>query len=104
MRQAPSFIKTISILVLVLIAGAQAQNNQKVLNSEHITTLCALVDHHTEYSGKTVRLQAKVLSGPGVLNFAGRFLSSEAEPGVWETRRGFGDIQSKSLRFPISAE
>lgn len=57
-------MRVISILfVLTLTAVTQAQSDHKVLNSEQTTTLCALVNHPSEYSGKTVRLQATVVSG-----------------------------------------
>jgi hypothetical protein len=55
-------MRTISILTLLLVV-AQGQNGQTVISPEHTTTLCALVEHPNEYSGKTVRLQAKVVGG-----------------------------------------
>jgi hypothetical protein len=55
-------MQMISILILALIAS-QTQNGQTELGSAHMATLCALVDHPSEYSGKTVQLQAKVVGG-----------------------------------------
>ena len=57
-------MRAISIgFLLALTAVAQAQNDHKVLNSEQTATLCTLLNHPSEYSGKTVRLQAIVASG-----------------------------------------
>jgi putative heme iron utilization protein len=57
-------MRAISIgFLLALTAVTQAQNDHKVLNSEQTATLCTLLNHPSEYSGKTVRLQAIVASG-----------------------------------------
>lgn len=57
-------MRVISILfVLALTAVTQAQTDHKVFSPEQTTTLCTLVDHPSEYSGKIVRLRATVVSG-----------------------------------------
>jgi hypothetical protein len=57
-------MRLITLLVLLLVASVQAQSGQKSLSFGSTTTMCALVDRATEYSGKAVRIQAKVISGP----------------------------------------
>jgi hypothetical protein len=57
MRVIPIFF------VLVLTSVTQAQSDHKVLSSEQAATLCTLLNHPSEYSGKTVRLHATVVSG-----------------------------------------
>src|SRR5580692_7391051 len=56
-------MKTILIFVLALVAIAPAQGDHKVLNSEPTATLCALLNQPAEYSGKIIRITAKVLPG-----------------------------------------
>jgi hypothetical protein len=59
-----SAMNLIIFLVFVLVANLQAQSGQASLSYGNTITVCALVDHVTEYSGRTVHIQAKVASGP----------------------------------------
>ena len=57
-------MKAVVFLILLLVASVQAQSGQTSPGSGNTTTVCALVDHATEYSGKTVRVHARLISGP----------------------------------------
>ncbi len=57
-------MKQITLLILLLIASIHAQSRQMSSSSGSTITLCALVDHANEYSGKAVRVQTRVVSGP----------------------------------------
>lgn len=57
-------MKAIRFLILLLVGSVQAQSGQPLPSPGSTATVCALVDHATEYSGKIVRVQARVVSGP----------------------------------------
>lgn len=56
-------MKLIIVVALALVGNLPAQIVKSSSSSGSTTTVCALVDHPAEYSGKVVRIQAKVLSG-----------------------------------------
>jgi hypothetical protein len=57
-------MKLCTFFVLLFAAAVNAQSGRTASTPGAMTTVCILVDHATEYSGKQVQIQARVISGP----------------------------------------
>jgi len=56
-------MKLCTFFVLLFATAVHAQSGRTTSTPGATTTVCALVDHATEYSGKQIQIQARVISG-----------------------------------------